>query len=308
MNLHPELVKRGEGFPGPHKCGDCHVEIFNEWAESLHAESYISEEFKSSTNDYEFKFCLGCHVPETIFTPSMEEVAPRTYNLEDGVDCQSCHLTIDCTLAGPHVGISPHPIQKKEELYLVSELCGKCHIDTFKEYLKHVGNGQGETCQDCHMPAVDRKLIQNEPWQKIHKRKEGKAHTFSSSDALMNTKDFIKMSFAEIQKESCQIKGVLEVENTMANHSIPTGRYGYREILLLINLKNSVGKIIRTKQESMFIELGTHLKPEERRTFPFTFDIDDIGDGMKVLEAYIYKTDFNRTKKVLLAEVEYKIR
>ena len=33
-NLHPELVKRGEGFPGSKECGNCHVVIYNEWVES----------------------------------------------------------------------------------------------------------------------------------------------------------------------------------------------------------------------------------------------------------------------------------
>jgi hypothetical protein len=33
-NLHPELVKRGEEFPGSKACGDCHVDIYNEWVES----------------------------------------------------------------------------------------------------------------------------------------------------------------------------------------------------------------------------------------------------------------------------------
>ncbi len=314
MNIHPELVTRGEGFPGSKKCGDCHVDIYNEWASSLHAQSYTSEEFRISTNDYEFKFCLGCHVPDTIFTPNVtdallteftgEEIKPRTHNLEDGVDCQSCHLTADCVLAGPHSGMGPHPMEMKEEFYRRSDLCGKCHVETFKEYLMHADNGHDKTCQDCHMPAVKRKLIQGEPWERLHRRKEGKAHTFSSLSALENGDDFIVLSFTELSNESNQIKGVLEIRNNMSNHSIPTGSYGYREALLLINLKNSLGEIIKTKHESIFVEMGTQLKPMEKRKYPFTFDIGDTDKGVKELEAVFFRTDFNRTNKVLLAKVE----
>ena len=304
MNLHPELVTRGVDFPGSKKCGDCHIDIYNEWAGSFHAGSYTSEEFRTSTNNYEYKFCLGCHVPETIFTQLEEEITPREHNLNEGVDCQGCHLTKDCTLSGPHSGMGPHPMEKKEEFYRRSALCGKCHIDTFKEYLTFPDNSGDVTCQSCHMPAIKRKLIQDEPWQKIHIRKEGKMHTFSSSDSIKNNKDFVKMSFTNIMKDPNKLKGILLVENTMNSHSIPTGKYGYKEILLLINIKNSVGNIIRTKQESMFIELGTQLKPKEKRVVPFSFNIDDISSKIYKIEATLSRTDFNRILNILLAKTE----
>ncbi len=322
-SLHPELVQRGEGFPGSKKCGDCHIDIYNEWVESLHSKSYTNEKFREATNNYEFEFCLGCHVPETIFTPlknssadkagaellplTNDEIVPRSYNLKDGVDCQGCHLTVDCKLAGPHSGISPHPIEKKELLYKKSELCGKCHIDTFEEYLKYVDNDNDKTCQDCHMPAVNRKLIQNEPWQKLHARKEGKAHTFSSSDALKNNKDFIGMTFTELNDNNNQIKGKVEILNSKVNHSIPTGKYGYREVLLLINLKDDFGRIVKSKQESMFVELDTQLKPGEKKIYSFEFDLDSE-NGVKELEAVLFRTNFNRTKKTLLAKVGLELR
>jgi hypothetical protein len=323
MNMHPELVKRGEEFPGSIACGDCHVDIYIEWLGSSHSKSYISENFKLSTNNYEFKFCLGCHVPETIFAPLKQdsdnkteinvsglindEIVPRTHNLEDGVDCQGCHLTADCTLAGPHDGISPHPIVKEKELYLKSDLCGKCHVDTFKEYLNYIEEGNDETCQDCHMPAVRRKLIQDEPWQKLHVRKDGKAHTFSIQSALKYSKDFIKLTFTDIKYNSNQIKGNVKILNTKINHSIPTGKYGYREILLLVNLKNSFGGIVKTRQESMFIELNTQLEPREKRVYSFAFDFDDSKEEVKKIEAVLFRTNFNRTDKTLLAKEEMEL-
>lgn len=320
-NLHPELVKRGAESPGSHKCGDCHVDIYNEWVESSHSQSYISEDFRVSTNNYEFKFCIRCHVPETIFTalavdadskteaslsePKSDKIAPRDYNLKDGVDCHGCHLTVDCTLAGPHAGISPHPIEKKEELFKSSELCGKCHVDTFEEYLMYVADND-KTCQDCHMPAVRRKLIQDEPWQKLHVRKEGKAHTFSSLSALKNNKDFIELIFTEISNSNKQIKGKVEILNTKVNHSIPTGKYGYKEVLLLINLKDNFGRIVKSKQESMFVELNTQLKPGVKKIYSFEFDIDGE-NGENELEVVLLRTNFDRTKKTLLAKAELKL-
>ncbi len=323
MDMHPELVERSEKFPGSHKCGHCHIDIYKEWAESTHSKSYISEEFRIATNNYEFEFCIRCHAPETVFTslendtgdnkeisvtPSKNgEITPRDYNLKDGVDCQGCHLTVDCEFSGPHSGISPHPLKQNEEFYKRSDLCGKCHVDTFEEYLMCVGNGNDETCQDCHMPAVRRKLIQDEPWQKLHAKKEGKAHTFSSLSAIEKDRDFVELKFTEMKNGNNQITGNVEIINTRVNHSIPTGKYGYREVLLLINLKDTLGRIIKSKQESMFLELNTQLKPGENKIYSFVLDLDDKSGERNELEAILLRTNFNRTEKTQFAIVNLEL-
>ncbi len=322
-NLHPELVKMGEGSPGSKECSECHIDIYNEWAESTHSGSYSSEVFRVATNNYEYKFCLGCHIPETIFKSLQkstsvevdddlqklenEEIVARSHNLGDGVNCQGCHLTQDCKLAGPHEGVAPHPTEKIEEFYKRSDLCGVCHKDTFEEYLIYKVEGD-ETCQECHMPTVKRKLIQNEPWQKIHVRKEGKAHTFSVSSAMKKKKDFIDLKFTEINNDNNQITGNVEIINSKVSHSIPTGKYGYREILLLINLKDNLGRVIKSRQESMFVELDTQLKPGEKKIYNFAFDLDEEGIGVEELEAIVFRTNFDRTDKTQFAKVNIVFR
>ncbi len=321
-NLHPELVKKGENSPESKECSKCHIDIYKEWTASTHSKSYISELFRVATNNYEYQFCMGCHIPETIFKSlrnrtsakedddlqklENEEIAARSHNLGDGVNCQSCHLTVDCTLAGPHAGVAPHPTEKVEALYKRSELCGVCHKDTFEEYLAYTGKDD-ETCQDCHMPAVKRKLIQNEPWQKIHVRKEGKVHTFSSLSAIEKNRDFVELKFTEISHGNNQISGNVEIVNSKVSHSIPTGKYGYRELLLLINLKGNLGRVIKSKQESMFLELGTQLKPGEKKIYNFVFDLDDEVNGAKEIEAVLLRTNFDRTDKTQFAKVELQL-
>ncbi len=157
------------------------------------------------------------------------------------------------------------------------------------------------------MPAVRRKLIQDEPWQKLHKKKEGKKHTFSSLSAIEKNKDFIELEFTEISNDNAQITGNVEIVNTKVNHSIPTGKYGYREVLLLINLKDNLGKIIKSRQESMFIELNTQIKPGEKKIYGFAFDLDDESGEPEQLEALLLRSNFNRTDKTLLAMVELQL-
>ncbi|GAX59297.1 hypothetical protein SCALIN_C01_0228 [Candidatus Scalindua japonica] len=302
------------------ECGECHIDIYKEWAGSLHSKSYTSEEFRVATNNYEFEFCIRCHVPKTIFTslkndtgdntetsiikPENGEIEERDYNLSDGVNCQGCHLTVDCKLSGPHAGIAPHPTEKNEDLYKRSELCGKCHVDTFEEYLKYVDNSNDETCQDCHMPAVNRKLIQNEPWQKLHVKKEGKAHTFSRLSAIERNKEFVELKFTDIKRDKNKITGNVEIVNTRVKHSVPTGKYGYKEIVLLINLNDNLGRIICSTQESMFLEMNTQLKPGEKRVFKFHFDMDDISSEHMGLEAVLFRTNFDRTDKTEFSKAE----
>ena len=157
------------------------------------------------------------------------------------------------------------------------------------------------------MPAVRRKLIQDEPWQKLHKKKDGKAHTFSVSSAMKKKKDFIDVKFTEINNDNNQITGNVEITNTKVNHSIPTGKYGYREVLLLINLKDNLGRIIKSKQESMFVELNTQLKPGEKKIYNFVFDLNGKDNWVNELEAIILRTNFNRTDKTQFAKVELQL-
>ncbi|MCP5005190.1 MAG: hypothetical protein GY941_14830 [Planctomycetes bacterium] len=303
MNIHPELVKRGTVSHGSQRCGDCHMTIYKEWEDSMHAKSYVNEEFRTSSNDYEFQFCLSCHVPESIMADS-REIKPRSSNLEDGVDCKGCHLTSDCRLSGPHSGISPHPIEKNEKFYRESKLCGLCHTDTYEEYLVYVNVGQKKTCQDCHMPAVKRKLIQNEPWQRIHKKKEGKAHTFSRLGGMEANKHFIELSISQLRRSDNLIEGSVKIRNVSIPHTVPTGSYGYREVLLLINLNDNLGRTVHSRHESMFVELGTQLKPLELREYLFSFPGDNLACENGSLEALLYITGFDRTDKILLAETE----
>ncbi len=110
------------------------------------------------------------------------------------------------------------------------------------------------------------------------------------------------MIFTKLNNSNNQIKGNVEILNSKVNHSIPTGKYGYREVLLLINLKDNLGRIVKSKQESMFVELGTQLKPGVKKIYSFEFDIDSE-NGVKELEAVLFRTNFDRTKKTLLAKI-----
>ena len=121
------------------------------------------------------------------------------------------------------------------------------------------------------------------------------------------TRGFIELKFTEVNSGKNQITGNVEITNTKVNHSIPTGKYGYREVLLLINLKDNLGRIIKSKQESMFVELDTQLKPGEKKIYDFVFDLEDKDSWAKDLEAILFRTNFNRTDKTQFAKAKFEV-
>jgi hypothetical protein len=298
--VYPELVEKGQKSPKSERCGDCHRDIYEEWKDSPHAHSFNNDAFKEETNEYQFAFCLGCHSPETIFTD--KKIEPRSVNQPEGVNCNSCHLN-DCKLSGPTPARGPHPISEKNPFFRTSEMCGKCHVGTFKTW-QASGIAEGKkTCQDCHMPPITRKLIQDDPWQKIYPKREGKQHLFSFQTLLDKDETSLKLSFVKVLHSEGKIEGVLELENTGIPHSVPTGDYGYREVVVTIKLMDEAGQIEDFLEESLFVEMNTALKYKEKRNIPFCFN---LSMNSYTLKAEMVRTTFNRDSKILLAETTFK--
>lgn len=296
--VYPELVERGPKSPKSELCGDCHRDIYIEWKNSPHANSFINNTFREETNEYQFTFCIGCHAPETIFTN--DKIKPRGVNQAEGVNCNSCHLN-DCKLSGPTPAHGPHPIAEKNLFFRTSELCGRCHIGTFKTWQE---SGINKTCQDCHMPAIKRKLIQDDPWQRMYPKREGKQHLFSSHVLFNGNENPLKLSFIKVTRSEGKIEGILELENTDVPHRVPTGDYGYREVVVTIELQDKTGRIVNSRRESLFVELKTALPYKGKYHMPFCFDWDE---NSSVIKATMIRTSFNKDRNILLAVASYKL-
>ncbi len=297
--IYPELVETGMKSPEAGKCGDCHIDIYHEWKDSPHAGSYTSNAFREQTFDYSFTFCLGCHVPETIFTDA--SIVPRNIHVEEGVNCNACHLN-DCTLAGPTPARAPHPVTGMNMFYKSSELCGKCHAGTYNVWKEIKDAEDKKTCQDCHMPEIVRKLIQDEPWQKIYPKREGKQHLFSFQELIPVDEHMLSLCFTKIVQTEDAIEGALEITNTGIPHSVPTGDYGYREVLVTIELLNKTGHVAGYRETSLFVELKTALHYKEKRMIPFHFTLKD---NVCTLRARMIRTSLNRDISIVLAEKIY---
>lgn len=152
-------------------CMGCHIDIGDEWRESLHRRSYSDAIFQAGYRADPLPMCRDCHAPLAKPGQAMTEEAAET-----GVSCSVCHVR-DGRILATRVsadGQRAHPMRLVPEL-ASSELCASCHQfrfpaagmverlifdptefmqKTFAEWRASPAHARGQTCQDCHMPRV----------------------------------------------------------------------------------------------------------------------------------------------------------
>ena len=142
-------------------CGACHLDVYLEWNDSLHREAWTNNSIQVATKGFSIVECRPCHSPEPMIErPLAERPIFRPENLEDGVHCVSCH-----GLAGGGVAairdIPGAPCRPRRIEALADRMmCNPCHEPThgaMTEFVTSQAFRFGQTCQDCHMPRVERK-------------------------------------------------------------------------------------------------------------------------------------------------------
>jgi predicted CXXCH cytochrome family protein len=120
--------------PATKDCGDCHLDIANNWSHSPHAHAFDDPVFQDRwTGMGNPGDCLSCHT--TNYVASTGE-----YSAE-GVYCEACHGKAD-------VNHPPEVVEIKAD----TEYCGTCHTTTLSEW-KSTGHApEGVGCMDCHDP------------------------------------------------------------------------------------------------------------------------------------------------------------
>jgi hypothetical protein len=249
-------------------CAQCHREFYDEWKVSTHARAWLDdaqfqEELKKTTKtpgrDAGW-MCVNCHTP-------MESQLPRlVVRLEGGdrgrpvytdnphfdpqlqleaITCGTCHLR-DGVVLGPYGDTdAPHPVRKAPEL-LAAQVCTQCHQaqDQFPEVdlacMFQTGSElaqgahAGKTCQDCHMPEVERSLTNlGTPARKtrrhwfggslIPKRPEDEADLAPLREVFPDglTARWVDLPERLAPGEEANLE--VEVQNAEAGHMLPTG-------------------------------------------------------------------------------------
>lgn len=142
------------------QCAECHRQIYDEWKDSPHANSWNNEDVRapSQSDNFAKKDCIDCHAPAPVFETGLgERVQPRPARRSEGVDCITCHLTPDGSMAGtitnPRAACRP---TTRRELQRVT-LCAGCHDQhkTVQQWKATSHAEHREGCMQCHMPYRD---------------------------------------------------------------------------------------------------------------------------------------------------------
>lgn len=253
--------------PKASDCGACHVEIHREFVQSRHAAAFVAPAFVAATANHAFTDCLGCHAPESIFVEGPPR--PRALYPEEGVTCVACHFD-GAALAGPaprSALLEPHPTAREQPLYRSSELCGKCHEGTYREWRESAlpDDAPQRTCQECHMRPVERKLTQaTDAMSRVLVSFEdefaGRAHSFRV-DAITDLEDCFETRRIDDDQGSR-----VEILSRVP-HLVPTGDFGFRRIDVVIAVLSDDGEVAAESTHTLFKEIGSALRPGERREF-----------------------------------------
>jgi hypothetical protein len=225
-----------EGHEGPQasQCGACHVEQYQEWQGSAHAGAFTSKSFQEAAGSPTEGECLKCHTP--LGAPEKKTEA-RSFHQEEGVTCISCHLR-QGKMVGPHATsalFTPHPVQEDGQLYRSPDQCTTCHEETRAQWQKATAGQQSKNCQECHMPAVQRRATQGTNlFSNILVSFEDKVQTRSHSTTLENMPNFpgaVTITTMALSQGQDAPALTITIHNNLP-HDLPTGTFGAKEIQL----------------------------------------------------------------------------
>ena len=259
--IFPKSVPTGLSSLSSASCGECHTEIYNEWSISTHSYAWTDLQFqaelkKPTQNGGNVEWmCVRCHTPYWDQLPQLVVDLSKGLDFaatipnpmfdselrEEGVGCISCHLGEGVILGPTGTANAPHPVQKSEAL-LKPEACNTCHqaeayfpdqnlACVFSTGEEHAASPQwkdGQSCQSCHMPTVERPTVSGGPV------KSNRRHFFGGSripKSKAHAKDIEQM--AEYYKHGLNVSiqpfdpsnPVLRIdyENANAGHMLPAG-------------------------------------------------------------------------------------
>jgi nitrate reductase cytochrome c-type subunit len=192
----PVTVPRGLQGLSARECGGCHVEIYREWQQSVHAQAWSEPQFQAELHKQPGVrwLCVNCHTPlrnqidSLVVALADDDVERPTRRANpafdaalqsEGITCAACHVR-DGAVEGPFGdGSAPHAVRKNPE-FRSPDMCLRCHqavqaypgknfVCTFQtgdEWREGSHAAAGRICQDCHMPPVDRPLVAGGPMRR----------------------------------------------------------------------------------------------------------------------------------------------
>ena len=289
-----ERVPYPDGTPAS-ACKACHLEIVEEWRQSPHAAAFTREEFRAASQNHGESDCLRCHIPTSLEKLSAGPV--RAKFREEGVNCDSCHLQghayaapVEPTTFALHDVVQNGLLRK-------SELCGRCHESIFRQWsAASVAPNERKTCQHCHMSPARRRTVSGTGWRVLHMKLDGRRHEFTVLPAEPGRSHLdVTVGLAEVSANV--VAGSVTLTNTGAQHAIPGGEFGFREIAVIASLVDRYGIASAKKVHQLVNRRGRDLAYGQTRALPFRFE--SVPDDAEALEVRVVRGSFRGQEGVV---------
>ena len=324
------------------ECAVCHREFYTEWQTTIHSQAWTDPYFQADWKfDNAQHICRSCHTPldrqlphnvlgyrdRDKYDPIMEDNPDFDPELQhEGVTCAACHYR-----DGKIVGIlgntnAPHPVKKLDS---ANEVCVRCHVvdgdrwDTFFRFppcgtvaeiqsSSKAENNTGELsvkdidslgCVECHMPAVERPLVEGGVVRQARQHLWRGGH-----DPEMVKKAFTADLFEQAVTKKNKRKFTFEITNTGTRHYLPTGTPD-RHLTVSLRLLDAKGNIIKEESHKLkrtvmwrpfIVDLwDTRLPYGETRRYSLEYSQDRYNDVSAVeVKVRYHLVDEDRVKRI----------
>ena len=269
------LLEMGEKTVKSSECNECHKLIYEEWSKDFHSKAFVNEPFKKGTKNDTVQECIACHTAQEI--ADEKNLKSRPVHQEEGINCTTCHLRNNM-IYGTYKLTAKHKSEQDESM-LKSEFCAGCHMPTFQEWQ---ASGSKKTCQECHMPRVERKAVQGFLLSAFVPKRMVGEHLMIY-DKLLKEAALIT---GETGKELVKIS----LTNRFGGHNMPTGKYGDYRIILNTQVKDADGKTIFSKEEVFSTLKRNGVPPQKTIVFEYPVSFES-GKRYKVNSSLFYRVE-----------------
>jgi hypothetical protein len=231
------------------QCGACHSAIYEEWKSSMHGEAMTDYLFLQLSNDADNpEECIRCHAPVPIREVDFDTPIARTDRREDAISCLSCHSMGENQVAAPHDGVSGpcNPVFDPAQTD-PRKVCFGCHNqhNTGKEWLTGpYGPMASEprkkpltTCIECHMPEVERPIVDGGEVRK------GRRHTWFGGHSLSQLQKAADIDVDVGPAPGGGYRFTVWVTNKGAGHNLPSDAR-HRSFDTYVKIWDENGKVI----------------------------------------------------------------
>lgn len=233
-------------FASAAECGVCHKAIYEEWRASWHGQAMTDPHFLRLSEGLKQEECIRCHAPVPLREmDNWETPVARTERREDAVSCLTCHQS-GGNVAGPHGLAGPCRPVKDPDQTDVTKICFACHNQhkTGDEWLAgpyapdapEPRRVEAKDCLDCHMPVVERPLVEGGPVRR------GRRHTWPGGHDM----DQLEKA-ARLEVETSPTEGGTRIRtfvtNVGAGHHIPTDAR-HRSFDVYVKVFDAEGRVL----------------------------------------------------------------